>query len=449
MTVLCHNDLIPDYRGLEWLSGNLPTEGAPWPSPSEYSRIYCSGDEFEAMEEDIHDYAGTKFWLWPDRPQYFFTDMHADTDAFLRSLVASGGIEKTGPEDSNMVLTESGHKAEFVFGGDCFDKGPHNLRLFRAIGALRDTGANVSLLVGNHDLRTYIGLVCAGRKDTRHAHLFVRMGKKAVPLFKEIFDAYLAGGDRQEAASDDEVREAIFPDKSWYEEFPEAVAGLIPPARIEKELRRIREKTVEFQARCNMVGLSLGDVYSALKKARQLFLHPDGEFGWYFQDLKLAYKAGSFLMVHGGVDNHVAAILRSGGVDALNEAFSLAMKEDLFELYNGPLGNVFRTKYRPNDFPFTDQGLKNIHAAGVYAILHGHRNLLRGQQITLRNGLLNFECDATVNAGSRADEGLDGVGGAVTVIHPDSHILGISTDYPLVKVFDPAHVCGLTTVVPV
>ncbi len=447
MTIYFRDDLFPRYRGLEWLGGTLPGDGAPWPSPHDYSRIFRSGDEFEAQEQQIRDYAGTKSWLWPDRPQYFFTDMHADAEAFLRSLVASGGVEKTGPEDSDMTLTESGQKAAFIIGGDCFDKGPHNLRLLRAIGHLRDTGADLTLLVGNHDLRTYIGLACAGRRDVRHAHLFVRMGGKTVPLLKEIHDAYLAGGEGEKPLGDDYVREVLFPGESWYRDFPDAVSGLLPPARIRKEVRRIREKSREFQARCRETGMSLANVYAAMKKAQQLLLHPKGEFSWYFRDMKLAHKAGSFLMAHGGVDDRVAAILRSGGVDALNADFAAARKDNLFELYNGPLGNVFRTKYRPVDFAFTERGLKDIHAAGIYAIMHGHRNLVRGQQITLRNGLLNFECDATVDAGSRRNEGLAGVGGAVTVIHPDAHIFGISTDYPLVKVFDPTRVCGLTTVV--
>lgn len=53
--------------------------------------------------------------------------------------------------------------------------------------------------------------------------------------------------------------------------------------------------------------------------------------------------------------------------------------------------------------------------------------------------MLNFECDVTLDIGSRSREGLKGRGGGATVIHPDGYILGISSDYDRIKVFDAAH----------
>ncbi len=437
-----------DVHGLDWLGGHLPVESEAWPAVSPFSQVDQPDDDVEALAGEIKAYAKTKPWCWPARPYLFFSDMHADTDAFLRSLVASGGVYKTGPEDADMTLTPFGESACFVIGGDCFDKGPENLRLLRALKALKDTGADLVLLVGNHDLRTFVGLACAGADDAHHAHLFVRMGKKTAPLFKEIFDQYLA--DRPEAwqAYDAAyVRDRLFPNEQWYGDFPDAVRGKIPDAKIAKEVARIAEKSQEFEARCEAMGLTLPMVYAALEKARDLFLERTGEFFWFFDEMKLAHQAGSFLMVHAGIDDQVAALIRKGGVDALNAAYQQALQDDLFDLYNGPLGNVFRTKYRDSDFAFSAQGLRDIHAAGIYGVIHGHRNLWNGQRITLRSGLLNFECDASVDAGTRELEGLSGPGGAVTIVHPDARVLGISTDYPLVKDFRPTEFCRLTTII--
>lgn len=448
MTAIRTERTTPVYQGLDWIDGSLPTEVEPWPRTQTYSSVFRPGDEAVALYDQIRSYAKTKPWVWPSRPYLFLTDMHADTDAFLASLVASGGITKTGPGDDDFILTPFGRDAVFVIGGDCFDKGPENLRLLRAINRLKQTGAVVETLVGNHDLRTYIGIACAESTDVRHAHLFVRMGKKTVPLFLEIFQQYLAGGyENWGHLTDTEIRRRLFPSESWYEEFPAAVEGLLSPEKIAKELKRIREKSIEFEDRCQQLGLTLGMVYAALRKARQLFLEPGGEFYSFFNDMKLGLKAGSFLMVHAGVDDQVAAVIRNGGVEALNDAYKSMWQDNLFELYNGSLGNVFRTKYRGGDFPLTESGLKDLHTSGIYGIMHGHRNLLNGQRITLRSGMLNFECDASVDIGTRTIEGLRGKGAAVSIIHPDAHILGISTDYPFIKDFKPTEFCGLTTVI--
>jgi len=418
-----------------------------WPVPKHAAKIYEPADEFAASIKQVREYARQKPWVWPSQSHLFFSDMHADADAFLRSLVASGGIEKTGPNDEDLVLTTFGQQAAFVIGGDCFDKGPNNLRLFRVLAKLRSIGTKLHLLAGNHDLRTYIGLACAGRKDTRHAHLFVRMGKKTAPLFKEIYDTYFAGSDHSYSMSDDEVREHLFPNEDWYTDFPESVAGMMPEDRITKELRRIREKTSEFEFRCKKIGMSLAMVNATINKAREIFLDKNGEFGWYFHEMELCHKAGSFLMLHAGVDDTVAEIIQQQGVKALNAKYQQALNGDLFDLYNGSLGNVFRTKYRKGDLPFTSKGLANINTAGIYAIIHGHRSLLYGQQITLRNGLLNFECDASVDCNTRELEDLPGLGGAVTIVRPDARILGISTDYPLAKMFNLTQVTDFTTVI--
>lgn len=65
-------------------------------------------------------------------------------------------------------------------------------------------------------------------------------------------------------------------------------------------------------------------------------------------------------------------------------------QDKLFELYYGELGNIFRTKYRKHDLPFTSQVTHHLKSQGIFAMVNGHRHHLNGQQIKVRNGLLNF-----------------------------------------------------------
>lgn len=44
----------------------------------------------------------------------------------------------------NFRLTKLGRQATFIIGGDCFDKGPHNLKLLRAIRRLIELDARVA-----------------------------------------------------------------------------------------------------------------------------------------------------------------------------------------------------------------------------------------------------------------------------------------------------------------
>ncbi len=424
----------------------LPTRAQAWPLPSAAFQMGHRLDLEEASLEDVRRYAAGKPWLWPSRLLLFFCDIHADTDAFLLSLEASGGVERTGSGDLDYQLSARGREALFIIGGDCFDKGPHNLRLLTCLQHLIELGAAVNILAGNHDLRTLLGLYYAGRRETMLQHLFVRMGKKTMPLFREVWEsAKLAGEAHGELLDDAEVRRRLFPTENWYSDFRTDAAALIPPKKLLKEIQRIREKTVELEVTCKNLGMTLGEVYAALERARHMFLSPDGEFAWYFERMNLALQDGSFLFVHAGVDDAVARVLRNGGVNALNAWYKRLLDADLFELYHGPLGNAFRTKYRDIDFPLTEQGVRDLHGAGIYAIVHGHRNILRGQRMTLRAGVLNFECDASVDCNTRRLEGLEGPGGATVVFEPGGRIRAISTDYPFIKDFDPARVIEFTS----
>jgi hypothetical protein len=77
------------------------------------------------------------------------------------------------------------------------------------------------------------------------------------------------------------------------------------------------------------------------------------------------------------------------------------------------------------------------HRQGVHAVVHGHRNRTEGQQIMLRKGMIHFESDITMDRNSRRKEGLAGYGVGVTLVRPEGCVIGISTDHPYAKVFQP------------
>ena len=51
--------------------------------------------------------------------------------------------------------------------------------------------------------------------------------------------------------------------------------------------------------------------------------------------------------------------------------------------------------------------------------------------------MINFECDTSLDINTRKTEGLKGYGASVTIIRPEKKVLGISSDYPYIKVFEP------------
>ena len=63
---------------------------------------------------------------------------------------------------------------------------------------------------------------------------------------------------------------------------------------------------------------------------------------------------------------------------------------------------------------------------------------MRGQRMVFREGMMNFECDCSVDCNTRENEGLTGFGGAATIFEPEGAIVAISADYPYAKVFDAA-----------
>lgn len=442
-----HDCSVPQYAGLDWVGGALPTRSEAWLKSKKVLRVQPGFYLDEATQEEVEAYAQQKLWVWPSRTVYLLSDVHADADAFRRSLVASGGVRITGAGDQDFELTAEGSEATFIIAGDCFDKGPSNLRLLRAVRHLMTLSNRVKLLAGNHDVRALVGMCCAGQKSPRLAHLFVRMGKKAVPLIKELCDHYVQDKTLGRDANEERrLHDLLFPGDEWFAQFPEVAGEHISAEKLARELERIREKTAEFKARCVDSGLSLAHVFAAIEQFKSLFLDPSGEFSWFFSEMTLCHRIGSLLYLHAGVDDVMARRIQEQGVEGANAWFrELLAEENFFDLYHGPVGNAFRTKYRSTDHPLTPHGVERLHSVGIYGVIHGHRSINHGQRIIFRAGMLNIECDATVDINSRELVGLEGPGGAATVFRPNGQVLGISTDYSAVKVFEPTTVAELVT----
>ncbi len=438
-----YNKYFNRYYGKEWIDATLPTEAQIWMmGPYELS-VKNDTDVINKMSCEIKPHLENDSWVWPNRTVYFFSDMHADADAFIASLVASGGIKKTGPKDKDFKLTAEGKKARFILGGDYFDKGPSTLRLLKVIKLLIDKGGDVVLLAGNHDIRTLIGILSLSlKKKPSTEHLFVRMGLKPLSLFKEIYDTYLKEeskkGKKDKTPDIKKCRKKLFPSKNWVNQFPDIAKKQVSQAAIKKDMKRTIEKIDNFEKWCAKEGITLKQICAVVEKWKELFLHPKGEFYWFFKHLKLTSKEGSFFFVHAGVDDLGAKMIRKHGVKKINKQFRKKLKSDQFNLYYGPLGNMVRTKYRHYERHFSKKGALMMHNSGINAIVHGHRNLYYGQRMMLRKGIINFECDTSLDINTRKKEGIvRGLGASVTIIHPQKLVLGISSDYPFIKVFEP------------
>jgi hypothetical protein len=429
---------LPRYHGQKWIAARLPQESQLW-LLGRHKSVRKERSNRGELGRELHKAIEGKAWLWPKRTVYFFSDLHADCDAFIASLVASGGFSKTGPRDKDFKLTRAGRKARFLIGGDCFDKGPSSLRLLRMIRMLMDAGADVELLAGNHDIRMLVGIRSLDLEpDPRTEHFFIRMGPKAVPFLKEISDEYLQGKKALQGIPDSRTcRRKLFPRKRWFREFPQLARWDMHEQQLQRELQRMQKKYDSFEKSCTRAGLSLRMVYAAARKWQVLFLHPRGEFHWFYQRMKAVHRERSFLFIHAGLDDRSAALIRDKGIRHVNRLFLEQVQQDLFDFYYGPVANIVRTKYRDADRPLTERGTRLLHKKGIHAIVHGHVNRYHGQRIMLRKGLLNFECDAMVDRNTRRREGLKGQGAAVTIFHPDRVVLGISTDYPYIKAFQP------------
>lgn len=414
----------------------VPAKKIPWLESSEV-KVYQGNHE---LNQDpcplIKSYTQDKLWVWPEQTLYFFSDLHGDRKAFLNSLLATKEVQfKKG----KFKLSSKAKQSVFLIGGDLFDKGPSNLELLDLLKDFIDSGAQVEIIAGNHDIRTFVGIHYLGHKTLKTSHLFTRMGGKSLTLFKEVFDRY---EDELPACphTHEELLELMFPDEEWLKQFPEFAKGIIHPDKLQKETKRIREKIAEIQVMTEGLGLTMQELWSSIQKSREIFLQPGGDYHWVFEKLELARIYGSFIFVHGGLDDTILEDIFSRDPEDLRNWFHDQLKEDAFDVYHGAIGNCFRTKYRNYDLPLTSKGVKKLHERGIFAIVHGHLNQKYGQRLIYREDMLHFQCDCSLDQNTRAKEDIPHQGAAVTIFKPKGVCEAISSDSDHVKVFSTADI---------
>ena len=200
----------------------------------------------------------------------------------------------------------------------------------------------------------------------------------------------------------------------------------------------MQKKISGFESAFADFGMDWREVYATAKLCQKLFLKRGGEFFWFFNKMQLAYRSGSFLFIHAGLDDQAIEIIKRNGVKSLNKLYKQQLRHNLFDFYYGSVANTMRTKYRDVDMPLSNGAVAELCRQGIHAVVHGHRNRLDGQRLMLRQGLLHIEGDITMDRNSRLKEGLTGIGIGATIIEPTGRVLGVSNDYPAIKEFSPA-----------
>ncbi|MCW8931715.1 MAG: metallophosphoesterase [Gammaproteobacteria bacterium] len=391
------------------------------------------------LKNIIQETTRFKAWQWPAKKLFFISDIHADANALISSLILSGTIKKTGIRAEDFILTKKNKKSRIIIGGDCLDKGPSNLYLLRTLKKLFDLKKNTILLAGNHDIRLYMGLKSLCQTDpVDSSHFFIRMGKKGLPLLKEVYNEYLNNNQvKDNLLTLDFCRQALFPPEEWQEHFIENNKERMSLDAIELELSKVNKKLKSFESDCLDHGLNLIMVYQAAQKCKALFLDPKGEFYWFFNKMKLIHREKSFLFTHAGLDNKITKKIKKSGIKKINQKYKSMLDENLCQFYYGSMANLLRTKYRKTDPVFDEKGVKRLHRLGIHAVVHGHVSQSKGQKINLRSGMLHIECDVTLDRNSREKAGLPEFGAGVTSISSKGKIKGISNDFPQIKLFQP------------
>lgn len=432
--------LPPVFDELRELT-DLPRECIRWPVAEPHSGG-GTPESLRNLSASLKAAAIHGAWSWPEQPVVFISDPHADAEGFLRSLLAAGVIRRTGADVRDFTLTAFGQTAHIVIGGDCLDKGPSNLEMLDTLKALYDTGADIRLLAGNHDLRLLLAvLALTGPRSVLTEHLFVRMGRKALPLLREVWDSHLAGADLDHVPDAETCRARLMPGPLWETEFPKAAQAHLSAATIAKELQRLREKGSRFDQDLARAGLTMRMAYAAALECHRLFLAPDGPYAWFYAHMDLICRIGSLLFVHAGLDDAMCGLLEDGDEARLNAAYREDMQRDPFAFYSGSVANLVRTKYRPTDKQLTPAGVRKLHRLGIKMVVQGHVNNHAGQRLLVKRGMLHLEGDVTLDRASRGLEGLPGIGAGATLIYPSGDVVGLSSDFPMAKHFQPERDC--------
>ncbi|ARE39739.1 hypothetical protein RGUI_1598 [Rhodovulum sp. P5] len=409
---------------------DLPRDVEPWPCAT----APRSGPQIAASLEKVQRSGG---WRWPDRPVVFLSDPHADAEGFLRSLVASGAIRRTA-DRAGFALTAFGRQARIIVGGDCLDKGPSNLGMLDALASLRQSGADLQILAGNHDLRMRLAVeALRGPRSPLTDHLFMRMGRKILPALREVFERFVTPADMAALPPEPACKARLFPRPDWPENFARAARGQLRPEVIDKEIRKLLSKRRKFDAELARSGLSHRATLAAARKCHDVFFTPGGAYAWFYDNMDVVARSGSLLFVHAGLCDAMCALLSEGGTAAVNARYRDAAQGASLAFYFGPLANLVRTKYRASDLQLTARGVDMLHANGIHMVVQGHVNNHAGQRLLAKRGLLHLEGDITLDRTSRSLEGLDGIGAGATLIFPSGDVIGLSRDYPRAKHFAP------------
>lgn len=403
---------------------DLPRKLGPWPDAGSAQIASC-----------LANAAKHGGWRWPDAPLVFVSDPHADAEGFLRSLIGAGVIRR---DQDRISLTDFGHHARVILGGDCLDKGPSNLALLDAIADVMAGGAHVQILAGNHDLRMRMAIgAVQGERTVLNEHLFVRMGRKILPALREVLHRFVTPEDLSAMPEDEVCKTRLLPGADWPERFEKAASVELSRKTIRKEVKKLIEKLAKFEADRQRIGLSHRELLAALHKCHQIFIEPTGRYSWFYQKMDVVARSGSLLFVHAGLCDSMSNALVSEGIDAVNAKYRSGADAATLGFYFGPIANLVRTKYRGSDCTLTEYGVKALHRSGIYMVVQGHVNSHEGQRLCAKKGLLHLEGDITLDRASRALEGLDGIGTGATLIFPTGDVIGLSRDYPWAKHFAP------------
>lgn len=417
--------LLPPRFDYDACVPDIPRDLEPWPEAISHPQIA------DCLAR-ARSHGG---WCWPHRPIVFVSDPHADAESFLRSLIGAGVIARRA---ETIRLTRFGRSATIILGGDSLDKGPSNLTLLDAIGALKATGADLHILAGNHDLRMRMAIdALYAPRCALSEHLFVRMGRKIFPALGEVFTQFVTAEDLADLPDDATCRARLRPSPGWARRFRAAAAPDLSAELIDKEIRKLRQKLRTFNAQLDSTGLSPRQMLAAALKCREIFFAPGGAYAWFFDKMDVVTRAGSLIFVHAGLCDEMCHLLAREGPEAINQRFRAATVATSLPFYFGPLANLVRTKYRASDCRLTREGVMALHRAGMHMVVQGHVNNHRGQRLAAKCGLLHLEADVTLDRASRRLEGLDGIGAGATLILSSGDVIGLSRDYPRAKHFAP------------
>ena len=437
---ICHSDrspLLPTVYDPVGELRDLPKELEPWPVTSAHSGSGRPGSA-AALRACLARAAAHGGWRWPERPVVFLSDTHADAEGFLRSLVAAGLIWRSARARGGFSPTRFGRSATILIGGDCLDKGPSNLDMLDALGALRAKGLDLRILAGNHDLRLRLAVSALHAAPTALTeHLLVRMGRKIIPLLREVRDRYVSDADLAALPDEAACRARLHPRPDWAARFSVAAVRYLNSAAVAREVAKLATKAAQFDAEVARSGLTAREVLAAALKCREVFFSPGGDYAWFYEGMDVVCQLGSLLFVHAGVDDSMCRLLAEGGVTAVNDRYRTEQGRHPFAFYFGPLANLVRTKYRATDAALTDTGVAALHGLGIHMLVQGHVNNQSGQRLLAKKGLLHLEGDVTLDRVSRRLEGLAGIGAGATLIFPTGDVIGLSRDYPRAKHFAP------------